>query len=64
MKIKEFKERLADVIVETIEPIRTSYVELMKDGRQLKEILKAGNQRAKDMARRNLAEVKEIVGFA
>lgn len=51
------------MIVETVEPIRTSYVELLKDEIRLREILEAGNQRARDMARRNLAEVKEIVGF-
>jgi len=64
MKIKEFKERLTNIIVEAIEPIRTSYVELMKDEHRLREILKTGNQQARDIARRSLAEVKEIVGLA
>jgi hypothetical protein len=35
----------------------------MRDERQLREILNCGNQRARDMARRNMDKIKEIVGL-
>lgn len=58
-----FKKDLGDFLVSYIEPINEEYKKLIADKNYLINILRAGEERAKQVAQKTLQEVKEIVGF-
>ncbi|MBH44405.1 MAG: tryptophan--tRNA ligase [Gammaproteobacteria bacterium] len=61
--IADFKKDLADVIINTIEPISKNSKKLFKDKSYLDDILKVGAERAKNIASYTIKETKKIIGM-
>ncbi len=59
----EFKEKLADELVEKIEPISNEIKKLLGDKSYLDEILLDGVEKANLIASKKIQRIKEIVGF-
>jgi tryptophanyl-tRNA synthetase len=59
----DLKGDLADVVVEFVTPFRTRTFELLEDRAELDRVLRAGAERANEVAARTLADVYERVGF-
>jgi len=59
----DFKNSLAELLIEKISPISDKIKEYKKDKKQLKKILKNGNEQASDTANKTIIEVKKIVGL-
>ncbi len=59
----KFKNKLSDALIATICPIGKKIKQLNKDKSQLVNILSEGTKKAKEIASKNLKEIKEIVGF-
>lgn len=57
------KVELADLVVETLRPVREEYERLMKDRSYLDSLLKSGAQRASERAVRTLKNVYDKVGL-
>ena len=60
---KVFKEKLADIVIENITPVGNEVRALLKDESYLTDILEKGAQEARVEARKNLKEIKQIIGF-
>ena len=58
-----FKNELADVAVSALSPITAKMRVLMDDPESIDGFLQAGAERAQEIAAKNMAEIKEIVGF-
>ena len=66
MKGKEYsflKNKLAESLVEIICPIGKKINELMKDKSYLEKILKEGSEKARNIAKHNLKDIRNIVGL-
>ena len=59
----DFKGKLAELVVEKLEPIRTRYHELMSDTGELESLLKQGADKAAQVADATLAEARRKVGL-
>ena len=59
----EFKESLAEVIIEGLEPIQEKYQTLMNDKTSLLEILKSGSEKIAPVAQRTLNDLKDKIGL-
>jgi tryptophanyl-tRNA synthetase len=59
----DLKGDLAEVVVDFVTPFRNRTLELVEDRTQLDAVLEQGAERAREVARRTLAEVYERVGF-
>ncbi|HVS12547.1 MAG TPA: tryptophan--tRNA ligase [Thermoanaerobaculia bacterium] len=59
----DLKNRVADVVIERIAPIRERYRELESDPAALDRLLALGAERARSVAEPKIREVKERVGF-
>jgi tryptophanyl-tRNA synthetase len=59
----ELKNEVADVVVETLRPIRERYEELTGDPAELDRIMADGAQRASEVAGPKLDLIKHKVGF-
>lgn len=57
------KVDLAELVVETLKPVREKYLDLMKNRDYLDQELKSGAQRARERAQKTLAQVYETVGL-
>ncbi len=57
----EFKESLAELIVEKLKPIQDKYKEISEG--KIEDILKDGAKRASEMAEKTLRDTKEKMGF-
>lgn len=60
---KEFKDALADVIIEKLTPIQNMYMMLRADEKKLHHIISHGHEKAKDVAQKTLQDVKEKMGL-
>ena len=58
------KDRVADCVVATLEPIQQEYARLMKDKGALQELLNKNAETAQAIALRTLRKVQKKVGFA
>ena len=58
-----FKNKLSDVLIETICPVGKKIKELMNDKMYLETILKEGGEKASKNAEENLKKIREIVGL-
>jgi tryptophanyl-tRNA synthetase len=58
-----FKNKLSDVLIETICPVGKKIKELMNDKMYLETILKKGGEKASKNAEENLKKIREIVGL-
>jgi tryptophanyl-tRNA synthetase len=59
----EFKSAVAEVLVEFLAPVRERYPELRADEERLEEILEAGAERARAMARPVVDDARAAMGF-
>ena len=59
----EFKEKLAEMVVEKISPISIEINKLQKDVNYIDEVLKEGGNKANLIASKKVKEMKEIIGF-
>jgi len=58
-----FKDKLSDVLIETICPVGKKIKELMDDRTYLEALLKKGQEKASKKAEENLKKIREIVGL-
>ena len=59
----EFKEQLAEELVNKIEPISNEIKKLLEDKKFLDEILLDGVEKANMIASKKIERIKEIIGF-
>ncbi len=59
----EFKEKLAEMVVEKISPISIEINKLQKDVNYIDEVLKEGGNKANLIASKKVKEMKKIIGF-
>jgi tryptophanyl-tRNA synthetase len=59
----EFKIKLSEVLVDTIEPISLEIKKLLNDQTYLNNILQVGAEKANSIASKKIQNIKEIVGF-
>ena len=59
----DFKKDLAEVVVESLTPIRARTLELLDNPRELDEVLEAGAERASDVARSTLHDTWAKLGL-
>jgi tryptophanyl-tRNA synthetase len=62
-QFSEFKEKLAEILIEKIEPISKEIKRLLHDTKYIDEILLKGSEKADKIASRKIKEIKELVGF-
>lgn len=58
-----FKPALAELAVEKLAPITAKMNELLDDPAQIDAVIKAGNERANDIASKTVSDVRDIMGF-
>ena len=59
----EFKNRLAEILVDKIIPISVEIKKLLKEKKYLEQILLEGHKKANDIASNKLKKIHELVGF-
>lgn len=59
----EFKEELAELIIDKLTPIKTRFNDVMKHQDYVREVLDKGRMAAAQVAAETLKQVKKIVGF-
>jgi tryptophanyl-tRNA synthetase len=59
----DLKKELAEVVADSLTPIRTRTLELLDDVTELERILAAGAARAREVAAPTLAQAYERIGF-
>ncbi len=59
----EFKNKLAEVLVEKIYPISNETNKLLKDEKFIDQILLDGSEKAEIIAKKKVNEIKNIIGF-
>ena len=60
---KELKEAVAEAVIATLGPIRERYLELAADPAHVQDVLRAGSARARQLAARKVAAVREAIGL-
>ena len=59
----DFKEKLADLVVEKILPISNEINKLKKNNEYIDSILKKGGDKANEIASKKILEIKKIIRF-
>lgn len=59
----ELKIAVADAVVDTLEPIRTRYLELRAEPDQIRKVLRLGAERARDLAGTTVRQAKSAIGL-
>jgi tryptophanyl-tRNA synthetase len=59
----DFKERLSETLIETIDPISKEIKKLLNDENYLDKILLEGSDKANKIASKKIKEIKDLVGF-
>lgn len=59
----DLKQRVAEVVIETMRPLRQRYAAFMHDPAELDRLLAVGAERARQVAEPKIAAVKNKVGF-
>ncbi len=59
----KFKPLLTEVVIENLLPIQAKYKELLKDKKEVRQILKEGKDRAQEVSNKTLNKVREALGF-
>jgi tryptophanyl-tRNA synthetase len=54
---------VADVVIDTLTPIRTAYLELAADADHVHAVLRAGAKRARERASEKLRDAKAAIGL-
>lgn len=60
---KEFKDSLTELLIQEIRPIRTKIRDLLNDTTYLNQVLSSGNFRARELANKNIREIKSLIGL-
>ncbi|HEX2089285.1 MAG TPA: tryptophan--tRNA ligase [Actinomycetota bacterium] len=63
-RYSDFKKAVAEAAVDYLRPVRERYMELRADEKRLEEILAAGADKARVIASRTVADVRERMGVA
>ncbi|MEK9194455.1 MAG: tryptophan--tRNA ligase [Patescibacteria group bacterium] len=63
MSYREFKDRLAELIIRHFEPIQKNKKELAKNLDSVKRVLASGAKTANEIANQKLLEIKKKIGF-
>jgi tryptophanyl-tRNA synthetase len=58
-----FKKELAEAIVSELEPISQEFKRLMNERGELERILAQNGEKAREVAERNMAKIKAVIGF-
>ncbi|BFZ57333.1 Tryptophan--tRNA ligase, mitochondrial [Savitreella phatthalungensis] len=61
---RELKEATAETIINALSPIHEHYSELIQDERMLEQIALEGAERASEIARHTMREVRKVVGLS
>ena len=59
----EFKDKLANLVVDKISPISYEINKLLKDNKFIDDILNEGAQKANEIASKKIKNIKKIIGF-
>jgi len=59
----EFKEKLADLVIDKISPISIEINKLLKDNRFIDSVLEKGAEKASKVSSKKVREMKKIIGF-
>jgi len=59
----EFKEKLSEILAETVVPISKEIKKLLNDEKYLDTVLIEGSDKADQIASKKIKEIKELVGF-
>ncbi len=59
----QFKDKLADLVVDKMSPISSEIIKLNKDNDYIDKILKEGGRRANEIASKKVEDMKKIIGF-
>ena len=59
----EFKEKLANLVVDKISPISHEINKLLKDNKFIDDVLDEGAQKANEIASKKIKNIKKIIGF-
>ena len=62
-QFSDFKVKLSEILIETINPISKEIKKLLNDEKYLDEILLKGSEKADKIASKKITEIKELVGF-
>ena len=60
---KEFKEDLAEVVIEFLRPIREKYYQIRQNEDYLTEVLANGLKRAKEISQKTMSQIYQAVGL-
>lgn len=63
MEFRKFKEDLADCLVLKISKISSEMRRLLSDSQYLDSILSEGSMNAQEIARKNILDIKKLIGF-
>ena len=63
LRWSEFKPKLAEAIVASLQPLQEEYERWMSDPAEIDRVLAAGAQRADEVAAETLKRVKDAMGF-
>ena len=63
MRWSEFKPKLAEAVIASLEPLQSRYNELLADPAYLDGILKEGAEKAAAVADQTVTDVKDAMGF-
>ncbi len=58
-----FKQKLAEQIIEALNPIRVKMLSLLEDEQYLDQILQRGSDKAREIAAQNMDEIQSIIGL-
>src|SRR5690606_38722461 len=59
----DLKTQLAEDMIAATEPVRSRIGEISNDNEYISKTIRRGNEKARESARKTLAEVREIIGF-
>jgi len=59
----DFKKQLAADMIKATEPVRSRIQEISEDNDYISKVIRQGNEKARESARKTLTEVREIIGF-
>lgn len=63
MRWSEFKPKLAEAVIASLEPLQSKYNDLLEDPAYLDSILKEGAEKASEVADQTVRDVKDAMGF-
>lgn len=59
----DLKKQLAEDMIAATEPVRARIHEISNDNDYISNVIRMGNEKARESARKTIAEVREIIGF-